>query len=152
MRRLALGSSIIVLGLGLSSFKGSSSQVKASEQKEEEGIQKEVVLTKEKQGGVSNRYFRFAASNIPHDSKKDKGGEDAWVAQEDFLVVADGVGGWANQGIDSGLFSKQLVTDIKLFYDKDNAGDLKEILIDAVKANKEIGSSTCVLAKFDTEQ
>ena len=29
---------------------------------------------------------------------------------------------------------------------------LKQILVDAVKANKNIGSSTCVLAKFDTER
>ena len=60
----------------------------------------------EPDGGVSHRYFRYAATNIPHDSKVDKGGEDAWVASSNLLVVADGVGGWANRGIDSGLFSK----------------------------------------------
>ena len=50
----------------------------------------------EKDGGVSNRYFRHAATNIPHIEKRDKGGEDAWVATDSLLVVADGVGGWAN--------------------------------------------------------
>jgi protein phosphatase PTC7 len=53
-------------------------------------------VQREKDHGVSNRYFRYAAANIPHPSKRDKGGEDAWLAQEDLLVVADGVGGWAN--------------------------------------------------------
>jgi len=28
------------------------------------------------------------------------------------MVVADGIGGWSDQGIDSGLFSKNLVKDI----------------------------------------
>ena len=50
--------------------------------------------------------FSFAAKNIPHIEKRDKGGEDAWVAQSDLLIVADGVGGWADIGVDSGLFSK----------------------------------------------
>ena len=53
-----------------------------------------------------DKYFRFGSSNIPHYQKRLKGGEDAWIAQEDLLVVADGVGGWEQHGIDSGLFSK----------------------------------------------
>ena len=32
--------------------------------------------------------------NIPHALKREKGGEDAWIAQSDLLGVADGVGGW----------------------------------------------------------
>jgi protein phosphatase PTC7 len=43
---------------------------------------------------------------VPHPSKRDKGGEDAFVAAHDLMVVADGVGGWARQGVDPGLFSK----------------------------------------------
>ncbi len=53
--------------------------------------------------------FRQAASMIPHYTKKEKGGEDAYVSRDDLLVVADGVGGWAESGIDPGLFSKALV-------------------------------------------
>ena len=63
-------------------------------------------MQREVDGGISNRYFRYSASNTPHASKRQKGGEDAWVAAANLLVVADGVGGWANRGIDSGLFSK----------------------------------------------
>ncbi len=44
--------------------------------------------------------------NIPHDDKRDTGGEDAYILNPTLIGVADGVGGWANQGIDSGLFSK----------------------------------------------
>lgn len=38
--------------------------------------------------------FRHGNWMIPHPEKKDKGGEDAWMAREDLLAVADGVGGW----------------------------------------------------------
>lgn len=55
---------------------------------------------------TNDMYFRFGSSNIPHFQKRYKGGEDAWLAQEDLLVVADGVGGWEEHGIDSGRFSK----------------------------------------------
>ena len=97
-------------------------------------------------------YFRYASKNIPHISKVEKGGEDAWVASSNLLVVADGVGGWANRGIDSGLFSKQLVADIKTKFDTNEAQELKQVLDDSVKANPNTGSSTCVLAKFDTSR
>ena len=100
----------------------------------------------------AERYFRYAASNIPHPTKVEKGGEDAWVASSNLLVVADGVGGWANRGIDSGLFSKQLVSDIKMIFDANEAQELKSVLVESVKINKNTGSSTCVLAKFDTER
>ena len=55
--------------------------------------------------------------NIPHSEKVDKGGEDAYIASPDLLVVADGVGGWASQGVDPGLFSKKLCFNIKRFFE-----------------------------------
>ena len=58
-------------------------------------------------------YFSYGSSNLPHFNKRDKGGEDAWVAKEKLLVVADGVGGWEAHGIDSGLFSKELVGHVE---------------------------------------
>jgi protein phosphatase PTC7 len=42
----------------------------------------------------------------PHDDKVDKGGEDAFCATKTLLSVADGVGGWADHGVDPGIFSK----------------------------------------------
>jgi len=38
--------------------------------------------------------------------KRHKGGEDAWIASNNLMVISDGVSGWAYQGIDSGLYSK----------------------------------------------
>ena len=52
-------------------------------------------------------YFRYGVKNISHDDKhEDKHpGEDAWLAQSDLLLVADGVGGWEEHGVDSSQFS-----------------------------------------------
>ena len=47
---------------------------------------------------------------IPHPDKRQKGGEDAGLATTKYLAVADGVGGWADAGIDPGLYSKNLIT------------------------------------------
>ena len=104
----------------------------------------------EKSFATSQNYFKFAASNIPHPSKVHKGGEDAWVASPNVLALADGVGGWESQGVDSGLFSKQLVSDIKKVFDLNEAAELKQVLVDTVAVNPHTGSSTCVMAKFDT--
>lgn len=65
-------------------------------------------------------------------TKKEKGGEDAWVASHNLLVVADGVGGWANRGVDSALFSKSLVSDLKNNFDVNEAQELKKVLVESV--------------------
>ena len=52
--------------------------------------------------------FQFASSLLPHPEKAYKGGEDALYASENVLFVADGVGGWADSGVDPGLYSKKL--------------------------------------------
>jgi serine/threonine protein phosphatase PrpC len=53
--------------------------------------------------------FEHSCRNIPHPEKQWKGGEDAYFAHDNILVVADGVGGWAEFGIDASLYSKKLV-------------------------------------------
>lgn len=47
---------------------------------------------------------------IPHPAKAHKGGEDAYSISEDntLLTVADGVGGWAEQGVDPAKYSRAL--------------------------------------------
>ena len=61
---------------------------------------------------ITMGYFNSASAIIPHPDKIEKGGEDALVVRKDLLSVADGVGGWADKGVDSGLYSKQLVKNI----------------------------------------
>ena len=52
--------------------------------------------------------FLYGSHMIPHPEKAYKGGEDAMYVSDNLLVVADGVGGWADQGVDPGLYSKKL--------------------------------------------
>ena len=87
---------------------------------------------------------------VPHPSKAGKGGEDALFVDDNLLVVADGVGGWAQYGVDPGIFSSRLCKIIGELYDKEkeryyeNPGSL---IPQAVKLNKETGTSTiCILA------
>jgi protein phosphatase PTC7 len=53
-------------------------------------------------------YFEFGAKVIPHPAKTEKGGEDAYWANDKLLAVADGVGGWNRKGIDPSLYSREL--------------------------------------------
>jgi protein phosphatase PTC7 len=54
------------------------------------------------------------ASMVPHPEKAHKGGEDACFVSENrrVLVVADGVGGWAELQVDPSLFSKGLCASV----------------------------------------
>ena len=53
----------------------------------------------------------FGAANLPHPEKLVKGGEDAFFADDasGTFGVADGVGGSASDGVDPGLFSREMV-------------------------------------------
>jgi len=45
---------------------------------------------------------------LPHFQKRHKGGEDAAVLTDRVLSVADGVGGWAENGVDPANYSRRL--------------------------------------------
>ena len=52
---------------------------------------------------------------IPHPDKVEKGGEDAVFTSSRYaaltrslLAVADGVGGWADSGVDPAFYSRKL--------------------------------------------
>lgn len=74
-------------------------------------------------------YFRVASASIPHIEKRYKGGEDGFSISPSLIVVADGVGGWANRGVDPALFSKQLCSDLQMLHDQEPGRPLKEILV-----------------------
>jgi len=65
---------------------------------------------------------------IPHDDKRHRGGEDAAASNQSVIVVADGVGGWAEMGIDPGIFSKELTRSALEIHEKDYTLDAIEIL------------------------
>ena len=73
-----------------------------------------------------------------------------------MLSVADGVGGWAESGIDPAIYSKNLCQQIYKLYtmaEKTNNDRYlvspKQLLVDACNMNREIGSSTAVVLVLD---
>ena len=63
----------------------------------------------------------FASGNVflPHPEKVYKGGEDALYASPNVLLIADGVGGWADSGVDPALYSKRLASIIEELVQKE---------------------------------
>lgn len=102
-------------------------------------------------------YFNVGTAMIPHPSKVAKGGEDALsVSKNKRLVsVADGVGGWAESGVDPAEYSRALCSIIKQQYDSDTMNKFKnqprDLLISAVEENKKLGSCTCVILEIDDQ-
>lgn len=84
--------------------------------------------------------------------KRAKGGEDAACLSSTMLAVADGVGGWAESGVDPAIYSKRLCSLIDSLY---NSGEEmykvspKSLLVDAVEQNHETGSCTCCVVNLD---
>ena len=71
----------------------------------------------------------------PHFAKKAKGGEDAACILQNLLAVADGVGGWAESGVDPAIFSRRLCVNIEKHGKEADERRLmrpKEILNDSV--------------------
>ncbi|XP_030462646.1 probable protein phosphatase 2C 80 [Syzygium oleosum] len=88
---------------------------------------------------------------LPHPDKEHKGGEDAHFICEDEQVigVADGVGGWADVGVDAGLYSRELMFNSVNAIKEETEGSVDPaIILEKAHANtKAKGSSTaCIIA------
>jgi len=123
----------------------------------------EQTITKEKTLLLPGRVqLQSAAAVMPHPAKSDRkyalfphcGGEDAYFIEDSSGVVgvADGVGGWAEIGIDPGLFSRQLMNFAAEEVRADGAHSLQdepgEILQRAHKRTSAQGSSTALILAF----
>ncbi|GBG68976.1 hypothetical protein CBR_g3675 [Chara braunii] len=95
--------------------------------------------------------LKSGASMIPHPSKVKRGGEDAYFISDDgrWLGVADGVGGWAQMGIDAGLYSRELMTNSLQAVRASTSIEPSEVLIHAHRRTHAVGSSTALLASLD---
>ena len=93
--------------------------------------------------------FRAGFHQIPHAAKVAKGGEDACFVDDELLMVNDGVGGWNRQGVDPGLFARELCQNIRTVCKLRGSKSLKQNLTDAVSKTKNIGSCTSIFAMID---
>ncbi|XP_040362573.1 probable protein phosphatase 2C 26 isoform X3 [Rosa chinensis] len=91
---------------------------------------------------------------IPHPSKVEKGGEDAFFVSTyngGVIAVADGVSGWAEQKVDPSLFPKELMAYASSFVeDVEQVNDNPQVLIGkAHAATSSIGSATVIVAMLE---
>ncbi|XP_049388320.1 probable protein phosphatase 2C 55 [Solanum stenotomum] len=109
--------------------------------------------------GVTVRTIMVIGSSyIPKLNVEKPLGEDAsfTCANKQAIGVADGVGGWAKKGIDSGVYSRELMKNAELAIQKQSSSssittiDLMKVLNEAFWNTKAKGSSTaCILSLFD---
>lgn len=100
-------------------------------------------------------HLETGAAMIPHPTKKNKLGEDAYFVTADgcSFGVADGVGGWVLRGIDSGLYSRLLMQMSELFSEsKTINAHPKQVLWAAYKQTQIAGSCTACLVKVKRDQ
>ncbi|GAU15324.1 hypothetical protein TSUD_03930 [Trifolium subterraneum] len=91
---------------------------------------------------------------LPHPDKEDTGGEDAHFicSEEQAVGVADGVGGWADLGVNSGFYSRELMSNSVNAIREEPKGsvDPARVLEKAYSSTKAKGSSTaCIIALTD---
>lgn len=91
---------------------------------------------------------------LPHPDKEETGGEDAHFicSDEQAIGVADGVGGWADLGVDAGQYSRELMSNSVTAIQEEPKGliDPARVLEKAYSSTKARGSSTaCIIALTD---
>ncbi|KAL6867274.1 hypothetical protein ACP4OV_015298 [Aristida adscensionis] len=93
------------------------------------------------------------AAMLPHPSKAVTGGEDAYfIACDGWFGVADGVGQWSFEGINAGLYARELMDGCKKFVtERQGAPGMRteEVLAKAADEARSPGSSTVLVAHFD---
>ncbi|KAK1359971.1 Protein phosphatase [Heracleum sosnowskyi] len=87
---------------------------------------------------------------LPHPDKKETGGEDAHFicVNEQVIGVADGVGGWADVGVNAGLYARELMSNSvgAILNEPKDSIDPARVLTRAHSATKAMGSSTaCII-------
>lgn len=97
-------------------------------------------------------YFQSGGAMIPHDTKLEKGGEDAYFATRMAAGIADGVGGWASKGIDPGIYSSFLMDYCRQYVEQGNKDPLDILTYGWSKCKGIVGSSTAVIVVLNGDE
>nr|XP_010923448.1 probable protein phosphatase 2C 55 [Elaeis guineensis] len=105
---------------------------------------------------LSDRTLKLLSGScyLPHPDKEETGGEDAhFICVDDQAIgVADGVGGWADLGVDAGQYARDLMSNSVSAIREEPKGsiDPARVLEKAYSSTKAKGSSTaCIIALTD---
>jgi len=106
--------------------------------------------------GSARLRFAFAAACLPHPDKAARGGEDGYFAcpERRAFGIADGVGGWASNGVDPGEFARCLLRyalEVINATPEGEEADLQEALLTSMSKLHESqlqGGSTALLGQL----
>ncbi|GAV90581.1 SpoIIE domain-containing protein [Cephalotus follicularis] len=129
---------------------GTASDVSFDNSTHEEQLASPADLSEQKVPAGKTLKLLSASCYLPHPDKEETGGEDAhFIVNEHAIGVADGVGGWADLGVNSGLYSRELMSNAVTAIQEEPKGlvDPARVLEKAHSSTKARGSSTaCIIA------
>lgn len=120
----------------------------------EEQLETSTISPEQKSSAVKTLKLISGSCCLPHPDKEETGGEDAHFicTNEQAIGVADGVGGWADLGVDAGLYSRELMSNSVTAIQDEPKGSIDpvRVLVKAHSSTKAKGSSTaCIIALTD---
>ncbi|GMH25264.1 hypothetical protein Nepgr_027107 [Nepenthes gracilis] len=105
------------------------------------------------QSSIGKRAVKLISGScyIPHPLKEETGGEDAHFicVDEQVIGIADGVGGWADVGVDAGEYARELMSNsvAAILEEPKGSVDPARVLEKAHSVTQVSGSSTaCIIA------
>jgi len=125
-------------------------QLTLDEALQEKQTENSTVASDEKSPAPHKLKLLSGSCYLPHPAKEATGGEDGHFIciDEQAIGVADGVGGWADHGVDAGLYAKELMSkSMSAIKDEpEGAIDPSRVLEKAFIGTKARGSSTaCII-------
>ena len=105
-------------------------------------------IRRARQRKLSTYELWFGTASLPHPNKRPQGGEDSYFISpcNRAFGVADGVGGWADHGIDAGQYSRELMNTACEHFLQNKSFDPNQVLTHAYENTHSVGTSTaCIL-------
>lgn len=99
--------------------------------------------------------LRSGVCAIPAAEKALKGTEDAYCITSRAIALADGVGGWSEQGVNPAAYSNELMKNVKKALEslpEDQRLHPRAVLRAADRDSKVTGSATCTIAILDPKE
>lgn len=129
---------------------GAVPNVSIDDVSQEEQIEKSGASFDQKLSGDRTLKLLSGSCYLPHPAKEETGGEDAhFISTEQAIGVADGVGGWADLGVNAGHYARELMSNSVSAIGEEPKGfiDPARVLDKAYISTKARGSSTaCIVA------